>query len=609
MRVFHWILILFICLQTTFYTFATDKLLNDGKNIDNKPLSKIEYSLMNLSAMDALGRKIEPMSRKFDKEKHVGLFYMLWLGQHSESQHGIYNVQHLLNNDISSLQNPKGTPSSPTGEYHFWGEPLYGYYTMSDPWVITRHIELLTYAGIDYLCIDATNAFIYRSVAEKLLNILQKFQMQGFDVPKVVFYTNAHSGKTVDAIYKQFYEDDKYKSIWYSPNGKPMIMGITEHNNKASDMTKYNDRYSDFISPAMQQYFDVRESQWPNGNYNEEAIPWMSWQYPQWNHNGNVAVPVIQHSHSLVFSSSLHPECSRAYNNVTKQVEKDWTAGTNFQTMWNAVFASEKEINNVFVTAFNEWMAIKIVDETMNEGNPFFVDVYNHEFSRDIEMMKGGYNDNYYLQLVQNLRKFKYEKGQYKQLKHHTIDIDVATEKIWDKVNTTYVDFEGDAIPRNFSNAVGTDVYVDNSNRNDITEIKVTHDKDNIYFRIKTLEDISKYNGTDVNWMNILIRSGEQESFEGYQYIINRTPKTRGESSVEKSLGGYNWTNNGTAKYNVRGNIMQISIPISSVGMSVDNCQFEFKVADNVTKFDDIMDYYVSGDSAPIGRLNYSYGK
>jgi hypothetical protein len=38
-----------------------------------------------------------------------------------------------------------------------------------------------------------------------------------------------------------------------------------------------------------------------------------------------------------------------------------------------------------------------------------------------------------------------------------------------------------------------------------------------------------------------------------------------------------------------------------------ENCSFEFKIADNVTRYGDIMDYYVNGDSAPIGRLSYSY--
>ena len=109
----------------------------------------------------------------------------------------------------------------------------------------------------------------------------------------------------------------------------------------------------------MKEYFDVRESQWPNGDYNEDAIPWMSWQNPQWNHKGSVAVPVSQHSHSVVFASSLHDECSRGYNNTTKEVETDWTAGANFQTMWNNVFDNITEIKNVLVTSFNEWMAIK----------------------------------------------------------------------------------------------------------------------------------------------------------------------------------------------------------------------------------------------------------
>jgi hypothetical protein len=53
---------------------------------------------------------------------------------------------------------------------------------------------------------------------------------------------------------------------------------------------------------------------------------------------------------------------------------------------------------------------------------------------------------------------------------------------------------------------------------------------------------------------------------------------------------------------------MQIKIPLSTLGLTADNCEIQFKVADNVAKFDDIMNYYVTGDSAPIGRLSYNYG-
>ena len=129
--------------------------------------------------------------------------------------------------------------------------------------------------------------------------------------------------------------------IWFKQVEKPLIIGITENNQNASDMVKFHP-FDDYIKPAMKAYFDVRESQWPNGDFNEVAIPWMSWQNPQWDHKRSVAVPVSQHSHSVVFASSMHEECSRVYNNATKEVEPDWTAGAKFQTMWNNAFDNKR---------------------------------------------------------------------------------------------------------------------------------------------------------------------------------------------------------------------------------------------------------------------------
>jgi len=108
--------------------------------------------------------------------------------------------------------------------------------------------------------------------------------------------------------------------------------------------------------------------------------------------------------------------------------------------------------------------------------------------------------------------------------------------------------------------------------------------------------------------MNIFISTSGNPSFEGYNYVINRKPDGKGITSVEKSTGGYNWENIGNAEYVVNDAVLQISIPLHILGLDSNNYSFEFKVVDNVTNYDDIMDYYVSGDSAPIGRLNYSYG-
>jgi hypothetical protein len=63
----------------------------------------------------------------------------------------------------------------------------------------------------------------------------------------------------------------------------------------------------------------------------------------------------------------------------------------------------------------------------------------------------------------------------------------------------------------------------------------------------------------------------------------------------------------GKVKYSVKDNIMQMEIPLALIGVSKDKIEIEFKVADSIEKPDDIMDYYVSGSSAPIGRLNFTY--
>ena len=131
-----------------------------------------------------------------------------------------------------------------------------------------------------------------------------------------------------------------------------------------------------------------------------------------------------------------------------------------------------------------------------------------------------------------------------------------------------------------------------------------------MYVRVETAEDIAKYNGTDKNWMNLLIKTedGVENSFAGFNYVINRSPNESGKTSIERSKGGYDWESAGEADYAVKNNVILYRIPLSALGLSEENCYVRIKAADNVTHYDDITDYYVSGDSAPIGRFAYSYG-
>ena len=270
-----------------------------SKTSARRTLNEYDFTKASFSTVDQLGREITPMHReKTDHERYVGVFYFLWLGTHLSSA-GVYDVTKLqlteegaaavgdpsyglgeiVPNTVNAEMGYPNGMESPTNYVHWTTEPLYGYYNTADEWVITRHMELLTMADVDFIFFDTTNEYIYDtninpnfrldSTDEKnvqlsrptytVLDTILKLSQQGWDVPKVVFYTNNKSGERVQQIYDAFYASGKYDSIWFAPNGKPMIIGTTE-DFSGTDQTGEN-RVD--ISPELQQYFDVRDSQWP----------------------------------------------------------------------------------------------------------------------------------------------------------------------------------------------------------------------------------------------------------------------------------------------------------------------------------------------------------
>lgn len=209
--------------------------------------------------------------------------------------------------------------------------------------------------------------------------------------------------------------------------------------------------------------------------------------------------------------------------------------------------------------------------------------------------------------MMDYIKRFKYEDAARYTVPKNTADIEDGTAQAFKDVRK-YLDFKGDTLNRSFAGFNQSLFYTDTSGRNDIVSARVLSDEKNFYFCIETADDITPYVSGAENWMNILIRNeGGDKTFGGYNYLIGRNPAS-GVTSVEKSNGGYNWTNSGSAQYKVYGNLMLVSVPRASLGMSGDDFSIEFKVSDNVTNYKDISDYYVTGDSAPIGRLSYAYG-
>ena len=175
--------------------FACKRQKNETKRVkDDRVLTAQEYTQANIVATDQLGRVVMPGDKRNDK--YLGVFYHIWHGYHTT---GLYNITELLENNPDALYDINGTVDSPVEEFHYWGEPLYGYYHSDDPWVISRHVELLTMAGVDYLVYDLTNSVIYVNAINQIFEVLDQYQKQGFDVPKVAFYTNSHSRETINS--------------------------------------------------------------------------------------------------------------------------------------------------------------------------------------------------------------------------------------------------------------------------------------------------------------------------------------------------------------------------------------------------------------------------
>ena len=518
------------------------------------------------------------------KKKDVGIFYFVWLGQHPGQQKGIYDISKLLKEAPEDLwAAPEGTPKSPAGQFHFWGEPLYGYYDSRDPWVVTRHVELLMNAGIDYLMFDTTTAVVYPESISVVLNVLKKFASQGFDVPKVAFYTNSASGRSVQMIYDNFVKSGEWDGLFYSPKGKPLVVGLTKKNKSSDQGTN-----PDYISDELQEIFDVRESQWPNAPYDENAFPWMSWDNPQRLHNGVISVSVSQHSVETVTFSDTTTCRGRGWDAKThKEIKEDFRNGRNFRNQWQTVFDNIDRIDNVFVTGWNEWIALKLLN---GKKEAIFVDLFNEEFSRDAAMMRGGYADTSSERQAEEVRRCVGHGGGG-ALK-----------------GREFRDCEGDALVRDFKNFDGSGRYIDSSARNDIVEITVSESAAAVTFEVRTASDVIPYAQGDLNWMNILVRTDDSsdKAFE-YDYVINRYPTVNGVTTVERICADGRKVLSGKATYSVSGDILRVTVPFGALGLESGDVHFGFKVADNVADPDDIMEYYVSGDSAPIGRLSFDY--
>ena len=554
-------------------------------------------------ARDSLGRAL-PLSERVGlpkPDRFVGIFYFLWhnaAGGKSPHWEGPYDIARILAKDPQALGNPASPFWGPIGMYHYWGEPLFGYYHSTDPWVLRRHAQLLADAGIDTLIFDTTNAETYPEVYLKLCEIFRRIRQEGGRTPQLAFMVNTQAGATAKRLYDDFYQKGLYSELWFQWQGKPLLVCDPE-----------------MAGPEIRQFFTLRRAHWPFTLTNTPYAWHWEATYPQpygYTEDSNkpeqvnvsVAQNLRQKDGKVTNMSSGEARGRNFHNGRMESAPGAVNHGYNFQEQWKRVV----ELNPPFVmvTGWNEWIAGRWGEPS---GPLVFVDQFDQANSRDIEPMKGGHADNYYWQLVANVRQYKGAPALPRASAPKTIRIQEGFDQ-WKEVGPEFADPVGETAPRDHAGAAGLH-YSSQTGRNDLTAGKVARDARNVHFYIRTRDAISPMNGT--NWMWLLIDADQnaRTGWEGYDYIVNRTVASDGQSWLERNEGGWRWKRIEKVSFRMEANQLQLTIPRRALGLAKRNVplSFDFKWADNLQNPGDIMDFYVSGDVAPEGRFNYRFSE
>lgn len=561
-------------------------------------------------ATDALGRKL-PTSEDVGtsrKGKYVGLFYWTW---HTNFAH--------MDVCIPSQYIAKAPEAAEDYNHpiwrkditsHFWGEPLFGFYRDTDKWVLRKHAEMLAQAGVDVLFFDCTNGnFTWRESYRALCETFLQARRDGVPTPQIAFMLafapTQGAYEAIVSIYEDLYKQEEYKELFFLWEGKPLIMAYPE---MLADVE--GDEQRTKLNREIRNFFTFRPGQ-PVYNVGPQRNDHWGWLeiYPQHGfapkpdggfEQATVGVSQNWTAHNGLSAMNMKGAFGRSYTSrAGHATSADATAkGLNFQEQWDRALEIDPDL--IFITGWNEWIMGRF-DVWQNQPNAF-PDQFDQEYSRDIEPMRGGHGDNYYYQMVANIRRFKgVNPSEEAASKCLGMKVDGEFDD-WEQVARSYSAYKGNTLHRH-SKGWGDYVYDDTSGRNDIIQAKVAHDRRNIYFYVECASDITP--ADESAWMRLFIDMDRkrESGWEGYDFVVNRT-----FGELESSLGGWHWQNQSRVKVAYAGRCMEISIPLSELGIKPDaSFELEFKWVDNTQHDGDIYDFYMSGDAAPLGRFNYLY--
>lgn len=569
-------------------------------------------NLSNTSAVDHLGRELPKYSEVGDvnKEKTVGLFYYLWHGYHGTQ--GPYDITKILEKQPDAMNHPE-SPVWPSAEHTpmmHWGEPLFGYYVSQDPWVLRRHVQMFIDAGIDVLFFDVTNGFTYRKVYLKLFEILREYNQKGFKAPKVCFYTapairGCGTGNLMD-LWEQLYEPRLYPELYFYWKGKPLMI--------CHSMRSLPDEIRDFFTWRSPTWgVPEKCNTWAWGTEQKVAV----------DENGvpeEIAVSVCRVAYESDIDYGSRGMGDAAYG--VPMIGRSWHNGAKdeIKNASHYGFQFEEQINNAlesdapvaFVTQWNEWLVPFLTKENNTlysmDGYPIRLqDEFNEEYSRDIEPMRGGYGDAYYMQLISFVRRFKGIEKPAVDSGRRSIEMKNGF-KDWEDAGITYREYTGDIAPRNYAayDAVGR--YENYTGRNEFEILKTAADDNNIFFYARCVNDIIDRN--EKNPVRLFIKSADNcaASWNGYNFMVEIDINDAKSAMLKicSDNGRFLWRDLYRTECMLVGKEIQLKISREWINICSENFSMEFKWVDNMQQ-NDIMDFYINGDSAPRGRLNYVY--
>ncbi len=547
---------------------------------------------------DALGRSLPSCSEAGLPRQHrtVGVFYFLWL--YPRGGLGPFDISQILTKDPQAITNAASPLWGPMHEFHHWGESIFGYYLSDDEAVLRKHAQMLADAGVDVIIFDVTNQQTYPRSWKTLCRVFDQIRREGGQTPQIAFLCPFWDAKKVAReLWEQLYSPGLFSDLWFRWEGKPLILA---------------DPAQTDLGPEVRDRFTLRKPQ-PDyfvGPTGPNQWGWLE-VYPQHvftNATGapeQMAVSVAQNAMDGKLSVLSNPRSlGRSYHDGREPELADCDfSGRNFAEQWHRAFQVEPEF--IFITGWNEWIAMRFDHHAPFHapGPVTFVDEFNGEFSRDIEPVKGGHGDDYYYQMIANIRRYKGVRP-LPPVRPQPITIDGRFGD-WATVEPEFRDTIGDPVKRDHAGWAQGQRYVNRTGRNDIIAAKVSLDATNVYFYVRTLEPLTP--ASDPNWMLLFIDADHdaRTGWLGYDFIVNRVNVRAQTTTLERNAGGYHWGSAVDVPCRAVGNELELAVPRAALGLTKLPATLDFKWADNIQQTGEATDFTLNGDAAPNDRFNY----